>query len=240
MQRPITPVKSEVVPRPGGDSEVQKSHPSFGMLGFSRVSGGKTRLFGSEIETPHVIRMRVVPAKENWHLSQKWFHGSIAPVIEVDLTPAQFAEAISCMNIGDGVPCTIRELVPLKGVEPGMVPDFRDEDTVTANIIEDVKADVADVVNRINQLVKDVDEALTGVSGVKREKILGALKRIQQQLHSNMPFVLTQYREAIETMQAHAKAEMDAVLLHAITRLGLKSLAQLTAASEDAPREEEA
>jgi hypothetical protein len=238
MKRPITPVKTKVVSHTGNDTQIKKTHPAFAMLGFYRTQGGsKERLFGSEVATPHTICMRVVPAEVNWHLSQQWFFGHTTPIIEVELTPAQFAEAITCMNIGDGVPCTLRELRVPEELEPyteSTIPDFVEDDTVTSMIIDDVKADVADVVKEIGELVVNVEATLdeAKVSAKRKEAIMGALRRLHMKLNSSMPFVLTQYREAIETMQAHAKAEMDATVTHMITKLGLKSLEQLTALGE--------
>lgn len=212
------------------------------MIGFFRTQGGagSRRLFASEVATPHTIRMRIVPAVENWHLSQKWFHGSVAPIIEVEMTPAQFAEAVSSMNIGDGVPCTLRELRVPESLAPyttSMVPDFVDDDTVTSQIVGDLTRDAAAAVNEIKTLIDNVEALLdeARVPAKRKETILASLRRLDMKLTSSMPFVLTQYREAIETMQSHAKIEMDSFVTHAITKLGLKSLNQLTAASDDSP-----
>ena len=81
-------------------------HSSFGNLSISRSFGGKRHLYGSSIEHSNFITLRISHSELHRHLKQDWYHAT-APIVEVTLSQAQFAEAITSLNMGDGVPVTI-------------------------------------------------------------------------------------------------------------------------------------
>lgn len=85
----------------------RKTHPAYGMLSFSRRTGGKQSLFGSSIEHKDVIAMTLRHGEVDRQLNRDWYHGTEV-IAEVEMSYAQFAEAITSMNIGTGVPVTIR------------------------------------------------------------------------------------------------------------------------------------
>ena len=77
------------------------THPAYGMLSFSRRSGGKQSLFGSSIEHKDVIAMTLRHGEVTRNLSSDWYHGTEV-IAEVEMSYAQFAEAITSMNMGSG------------------------------------------------------------------------------------------------------------------------------------------
>ena len=85
----------------------REKHPSFGMVGFSRISCGNQRLFGSSIEHDTMIALRVHTAYRTESFGYEHVYAD-EDIVEVMLSPAQFSELLTTMNIGDGVPCTIR------------------------------------------------------------------------------------------------------------------------------------
>ena len=99
-----------------------ESHPAWGMVEFSRVEhGGPCRLFGSSL-TNHgtTIILRVWEASRKHDCGQDWYHGSIRKeLIAVEMSAAQFAGLLTTMNVGNGVPCTIRHV---QGVQRPEVP----------------------------------------------------------------------------------------------------------------------
>lgn len=96
------------------------THPAFGLIGFSRVSGGENTLFGSSIKHNDRIIMRLKHAKQDRHLHDDWYHGR-GLITEVEMSYSQFAECISSLNVGEGVPCTIRYTE-----KDGMVPYIKE------------------------------------------------------------------------------------------------------------------
>ena len=83
------------------------SHPSYGTLAFSRRTGGATPLFGSSIEHRDTIAMTLYHANVTRGLHEDHVYGNKA-IAEVEMSYSQFAEAITSMNMGSGVPVTIR------------------------------------------------------------------------------------------------------------------------------------
>jgi len=93
------------------DDRTTIEHESFAMLGITRSSCSFSQnLFGSSIQHNHTIRLKIAPAKIDQMLNRDWFHANTKPYIEVEMSYSQFAEAITSMNVGDGVPVTLRRL----------------------------------------------------------------------------------------------------------------------------------
>jgi len=84
------------------------SHPSYGTLAFSRRTGGRgTPLFGSSIEHRDTIAMTLYHADITRGLHYDSIYGD-KKIVEVEMSYSQFAEAITSMNMGSGVPVTVR------------------------------------------------------------------------------------------------------------------------------------
>ncbi len=201
-----------------------KTHPAYGMLGICRCQGDPGTLFGSEIKTPmSFIRITLSAAEDHWSLSRSWFHGR-KTLVELDMTHSQFAEAITTLNVGSGIPCTIRYL-------PGEeLPRIADDTTVHDQIKADVKDTANEAVDRIKALHAAIAEAKLP-KGVQN-KLLELARSAAASLDNSLPFVLDQYAEALESMKAKAATEVDAMLMAAITRAGIDVLKLDKAASQ--------
>jgi len=81
----------------GGTSE---SHPSYGMVSFNRQQQTPpANLFGSSIKHQTLISLTIRRGTKERDLSRDWYFGG-EELIEVLLSPNQFAEAITHMNMG--------------------------------------------------------------------------------------------------------------------------------------------
>lgn len=214
-----TPVKTEIKPGPGNQTESVKTHPAFGLVRFSRVTGGDSKLFGSELVSGSFIRLTITKACEIWRLSSKSFFGGDT-VAEVDMTASQFAELITTMNIGSGVPGTLRF------VDGKQVDDFDDQTTVHEMIKEDIKKDTKEISDLAHSLAVELKDTLdqTNLSKAKKEALMEIVFRIRQAIDSNMPFVLDQYQKAAQKINTNAKAELEAFVTARVTALGIQSL----------------
>jgi len=85
------------------------SHPSFGQLYFGRVQSTGTEFYGSELRQDNYITMDLSSSKIQRDLSKDW-HFADKSLVRVRMSSAQFAEAITNMNCGGGVCCTIEYL----------------------------------------------------------------------------------------------------------------------------------
>ena len=204
------------------DETTRYRHPSYGIISFNRIAcGGGRRLFGSSLnEHFSSVRVRIS------HCERATDHGldrfrSIDQIIEIELSAAQFAEAITSMNVGDGVPCTIQRLAGA-----GAIP----EPPVVMNAADHAKSDFAARMKTFaRSLVKtrqDVEDATEGkvITAALRKSIRDGVDKIAQEVGENIPYFITCYEEATEKIKAAAKAEADAWLTSALHRAGLQSL----------------
>ena len=93
----------------------KKQHPSYGMIRLSRssIGGGGTALFGSSIMHNDVIRLSISKGIMEREGSEDRFFARESmkdQIVEVEMSYTQFAEAITSLNIGGGVPVTITRL----------------------------------------------------------------------------------------------------------------------------------
>lgn len=230
---PITPVKVTVEKDGPFSGKIVKTHPAFGMARFSRVSGSSGQLFGSEIEHQSFIRFTLGPGESHWLLHEQHYHAPLNPRhVEIDFSSAQFAELITAMNVGMGVPCTIRVL------NSQQVSGFEDTDNLHEQIKDDIKADTKEIVDTARQLEKQLGAMLddSKVPKAKQEALRQLAAKIVRDLGSNMPFILDQYTEAAEKVKAKCAAEVDAIYTHAVQKLGLERLEQLQQGGEQAKR----
>ncbi len=222
MSRPkaITPTVTNDTGPIGG---AIKKHPAFGMLRFSRVSGDPGKLFGSELSS-HMgsIRMELTSSDERRSLSTTYYHGSNKPLCEVEMSAAQFAELITSLNMGSGVPVTIRYVADTEGARPYI------EDTETLH--QQIKTEIKAKTERISTTARDLQGQLSKMLAesklpkAKQAELNALAARIVMDIDQNLPYTLDQYQEAAEQVGAKAKAELDAYATNLIHQLGTKAL----------------
>lgn len=202
------------------DKEERFKHDSYGLISFSRCQGNPGRLFGSSL-TNHgtFIRLVICEGERICDLSHDRFHAG-KRLIEVDLSASQFAELITTMNVGSGIPCTIR------AYNDKVINIPHDEPTEAEKVqlgfednIEDLKKDM-----RIYQLEINSYLDKPTISKSDRKEIKRIIENLFVKIHSNLPFVLTSFREATERVVAQAKAEVDSFITHNILAEGLRSV----------------
>jgi hypothetical protein len=200
-------------------------HPSFGMIGFSRVSCRPGQLlFGSSIKPMSFIRMTITQGEKEYRYGNDFYfgHGVLA---EVDLSPAQFAELLTNMNVGTGVPCTINF------IDGKPVVKFKEEDETkeTREVLKTIKERGGKITEPLEDLEIAIKNHISSGAIKKKhgEPLLGLLQSMKQEVNSNLPFYLEQLEESAEKVVLAKKAEMDAYYIHAITKLGIDKLQEL-------------
>lgn len=206
------------------------AHESYGLAGFSRIShSGRTRLFGSALEEHHsTIMLRIHHAERHHHLARDWFHASRSPMIEVQLSAAQFADMLTSMNMGDGVPCTIRTFNGKDVAEPPA--EYTEAEEIRTSFKERTSA----IGKRLSALRANVATALEakGVTGAVRNAVIQGVDGIIRDVQQELPFILTSFQEASTRVVAAAKSEIEAFTAHAIHRAGLEHLLALKESNE--------
>ena len=197
-------------------------HPSFGMLSFSRTSGGKTNLFGSSIQHRDTIRMRIRQGSLTRGLNEDWYNGT-DEIIEVEMSYSQFAECITSMNVGTGTPCTIRWV---KGIGPIPEAEFvnRNDQILTEfkENVNDINADAA----KIYEEIKTLFETKKSIGKTDREQILQKLSTIVHGLPASSEFIMKQFQRQMEHTVTEAKGEIEAFAQNKINSIAQQALVE--------------
>lgn len=222
------------------DEEFKREHESYGMLHIMRTGGGTSaiKLFGSPLAT-HYGTIRLTISKATWShgLHHDRFFGMSKEHIEIEMSQAQFADAITSLNIGTGTPCTIRYIAGKRVENP---PDFPTE---AEHIRESFDGSLDGFAAKAQKYADQIKELTAKLPAKTRREIEIALDVIQHQLTSNVPFVVKQFQEATTKITTAAKAEVDGFVTATIRSAGLQSIAEgrlpplmLASPSEPGPR----
>jgi len=197
----------------------KETHESYGLVGISRRTGNPGPLFGSSIRHHNYIALTIKRAEKNRDLHRNWYFGR-EELIEIEMSNTQFAELITTMNVGDGVPCTIRHIGRQRMEDPPGVEQrqiFEDE----------FKDDIQKVGKKIESAIQKAEEIYNRKGNINksdRNQVVSLLRSIAQDINSNMPFVHSQFNEAMDKTVAEAKGEIEAFVTNKITSLGIAAL----------------
>ena len=205
------------------DDEFEREHPSYGLIHISRVSGGPgaKRLFGSPLANHYgTIRLSIGSAKWLHGLHHDRYYGSMrGEHVEIEMSAAQFADMITSLNVGSGTPCTIRYLA---GVQ---IPNPPEHDTEAEHIRNNFEGSLDKYKAKAHEYRKKIEELTSKLPAKAKDQIRIALDVIEDQLSSNVPFVVKQFQEATTKIATAAKAEVEAFVSHAIRAAGLDAIA---------------
>lgn len=203
------------------------AHPSYCLVSFSRRQGNP-RLFGSSLKRHyHYVTLSIKRAKLIRTDTDDIYDGSICgDIVEVSMSAAQFAELITTMNVGLGVPGTLTRLNNQGIAEP---PDLSSE---AENIQETFAKDLRDFSKSVlEQAIPRAKEILakTSLTKADRAELLGILERVSNRLRDTTPFIIETFNEAVGKRVSAAKTEIDSLFSLLLKKTGLKALqGQLT------------
>ena len=217
-------------------TEYTESHPSYGCIGISHVSG-RGVLFGSEVTHQHFLSLTISEA-ERVVDEPREFVSERRELIRVDMTQAQFAEMITSPNRGSGVPCTITRFTGDKG-EPwanqrhGGRPSPPDPEHYTKKY-KNVMGERAGYVSEgLKKAKEKVDRLFNGDDKPTKsnlKELQDALRMAQLNLDQNLAYVMEEMEEGIENRMATAISEFESYVSFSLKAKGLEHL------SEQAPR----
>lgn len=200
-----------------------ETHPAYGVVGFNRTSGSPGKMFGSAIpQHGHFVTLTIKQAQRKHDLYHDWIMGRGRELITVWLSAAQFAELLTSMNIGDGVPCTIRRL---NGKQVEEMP--QDEQTETEKVHTGFEGKLRALGETLRDKTEEARDLLLtkgGITMAARRRVVQLLDLVHREVEANLPFALTSFQEAVEKTTVHAKAELDAMVTHVVTTKGLEAL----------------
>ena len=181
------------------------SHPSYGTLLFNRAYGGKTPLFGSSIEHSNVITMELRHADITRELNRDDIFGG-KPIVKVEMSYSQFAEAITSFGQGTGIPVTIRYTEKDGKIPPCDFVSKREQFT------DEFKGKTKSAMNESQQLIQDVTDLFSqkkALTKADKEAVISKLKKLSMDLGCNLDFIADQFNEQMDKTVMEAKGEIE-------------------------------
>jgi hypothetical protein len=142
-------------------------------------------------------------------------------IIEVDLSAAQFAELLTTMNVGLGVPGTLRRLNNQRVPEP---PDLPNESEA---IQESFGEDLKEFSKKVSEDSLPRARAILGkkyLSQGDKDELLKILQGVSDRLRSHVPFILQLFGESVTKRVSAAKTEVDSLFTTLLQRVGMRAL----------------
>ena len=221
------------------DNETIFEHESYVLVNFSRTHGSPGPLFGSALEQHGTfITLKVskgVRIHDNNHGYDRYFGSMSGDILEIAFSASQFAELLTTMNVGCGVPGTLRRFQN-KGVPtPPATP------TETSKIQENFDRRIKDLTGSTKKLEKDIEELLASTELSKKdiEAIRGKVRSLTREVCDNAPYMIESFAEAVEKTVTSAKTEIDSFYTTAVMGAGLKALQDMPTIKAISAGEEE-
>ena len=197
-------------------------HPSYGMLSFSRTNGGHATLFGSSIQHSDTIVMTLREGEVTRGLNDDWFHGD-NEIVQVEMSYSQFVETIASMNVGTGVPCTIK-YIQGKGRIPE--PDFINKrEQITGELNQSMEVQIAKAQAAYDE-IKELLETKKSIGKTDRQTILNALHSMSFGMENNAKFIFKQFQEQMDKTITESKGEIEAFAQNKINSIAQQALVQ--------------
>lgn len=198
-----------------------EKHESFAQLSISRrTCSGGVSLYGSSIKHGNTIAIQIKPSEKQRHLNKDWFHATGIPYIEIEMSNTQFAEAITSLNMGDGVPCTLTYL-------NGRRIDDCPEENKRIQFANEFEEDMKNISSKLDELTKRTMEILTEKKAPTKgdkEEILNVIKMLKQEIRSNIPYIGSLFNEQMDKTVLEAKGEVEAFVNNKVHSLGIEGL----------------
>ena len=202
----------------------ETTHPAYGIASFHRICGNAGNLFGSSVYCDHYVEMEISSGVEIDNGSYHSYLPSGKPHIRVAFSPAQFAELITSMNIGPGVPCTIKEIA---GERIDRIPDeihVNELDRQKDNFKKQMK-ELSDNLHKAQNRIKEL-LSLPRLTKEQKDELRNVLYKGIQDIDSNIPFYMEMFDEATDNIVQEAKAEIDATVHNCVLNAGIKALGE--------------
>lgn len=182
-----------------------ESHPSYGHITIGRQSSNRERLFGTAANGHNCITIEISEAtfEHDPQTGSCYIHPA-KRVIEVTMSPLQFAEVIGNLNCAEGQACTITWREGKGHIHPP------DKSTTRLDILAD------NFRRNMCALGKECDEFLVMARALKekanvnkgdREAFVKLAEGLVAKITATTPYIAEQFTDVVERMVAETKLD---------------------------------
>ena len=143
-------------------------------------------------------------------------------IAEADMSFSQFAELISSLNCGNGIPVTIRYTEKDKEI-----PAIAETVNKCKQFRQEMNEHFDEIFSSVKKEIKDVEALFQEKKNIgvrDREEILKKLYKIEAGLGSNLDFAGKQFDIMMEKSVVEAKGEIEAFMGNRIHSLAMEAL----------------
>jgi hypothetical protein len=192
------------------------THPSFGVIQISRVSGSTT-LFRSSLKHQQYIALRICRAEV---LDTGGAHDPVHPgseLVEVTMSETQFARAITSMNMGAGSPVTISKVA---GKRQG-APPMEDRKAYMSEVHDKHVADHEAMLTTLMDRLQAMRTAKKRPTLKELDSLLDHLRGGATNFHANGRWYREKFQEDVEGIIDEARTEIEVHAAATVARLGV-------------------
>lgn len=197
------------------DNDYEKDY--MGVITWGRLQCGAPQpMFGSDIKTDSPVYIRICNAYVSdmgGTPTDQHIHGKHPAIIEVEMTPIQWAEFLTAGHVDDGVPCTITRL---NGKSMSRV-EMRNVAEEHGNHINEKFEDFQKGIKRFEDEIEQTLESGKSMGKTQMKELLHSMKCFRENAPANLKYAHDRFREDMANMVVKAKAEINA---YAELRLG--------------------
>ena len=201
----------------------KEQHPSYATLGFHRVScGSPVPLFGSSIKHNDIIVMKLQTAKHSRGLNEDWYYADKV-IAEVEMSSTQFADLITGLNRGEGVPVT---LTYCRDGELQKIEDcpFTNRGELHRNEFKEHLDKVNADTNTLIEQVEELFESKKTLNKTDKQNVIKALRKIKHNIGVNSEFQVEQFDRQMEKTTMEAKSEIEALFNTRVHQLAKEAM----------------
>jgi hypothetical protein len=204
------------------DDDKITTHPAYGSIAIHRCQGTMV-LYDSPIPHHHYITITITHAEDHRGLHHNRHHPT-GHILEVSMSEAQFAQAITSMNTV-GTPCTLTRMWDRKTDKYEMVERLKLVRPDRATFEAEVKEATAKVHKQVKAAKDKLDEIMQRTGTVKKsdlKELESLLYHAEQDVHLNLPFIQNSFYEAMEGVASKIKTEIVATAEAVMRQRGLE------------------
>ncbi len=198
-------------------------HPSYGMLSLHRMTSSNANvLFGSSIKHRNTIVLQIAHGELERGINHDWYHAK-KNIVECEMSQSQFAEAITSMGMGDGVPVTLLFTEKDGRIQKGNYTNKTEQFVAEfGDVLENVK-------HSLDASIKEMEQIISSKKTLNKsdkEKMLSVLKSAKMDVADNEMYIFDCFTEQVDNTVKEAKGEIEAFMQNKINSIAHAAIAE--------------
>lgn len=200
--------------------EKEETHESYGLISASRFHAMPPQaMFGSALRHSTGVAIEIHHALKKRSLSNDWFHGR-GCLIRIELSEAQFAQFLTTLNVGPGVPCTIKRLNS-EAVED--CPEINERKRIEEEFKTKMET-VGKLLDKLTEQARVMKDKKGTINKGDAESFVKLAEHMRAEFTRNVAFVQSQFNEAMDGIVTEAKADVTGYMNQLVSQLGVEKL----------------